>query len=109
MSANDLTLIAYGLPAGQNGIFVYGTAKAGSPFGDGLLCLDSSRGIFRLEVQNAGVGGVLRQVVPLDQPPTGPGQILPGSRWSFQALYRDGGSTGAGLNLSQATEIQFLP
>ncbi|MFT7668355.1 MAG: V8-like Glu-specific endopeptidase [Planctomycetota bacterium] len=106
VAANDLSLIGSGLPTNVSGIFFYGDMPDFAPLGDGIRCVTSSGGVIRLSpVGNSGPAGQITHALDITSPPVPSGQITPGSTWNFQMWFRDGGSS----NLTDATEIQFLP
>lgn len=105
-TTNNLTLIAGGLPSGQNGIFYFGPNQIQTPFGDGFRCVGG--GVFRLGVQNSGPTGTFNQLLDFTNL-AGPGTIAAGDEWNFQAWYRDPMGGGSGFNLSNGLNIKFCP
>ena len=106
VAANDLTLIADGLPTSVNGLFFYGNLQNSVPLGNGTLCVAGSSGIFRLvPPQNSGAAGEVQRLVDLTNPPLPAGQVTAGSTWNYQFWFRDGGSS----DLTDAITIQFVP
>ena len=109
ISENDFTLHALDLPPQTFGYLFMGPDRARIPLGSGLLCISSTNGFVRFPVFVANAAG--RAHLPLDfqQPPfnTGPGQVSHGSRWNFQAWYRDGGSTQGNSNLTSGLTAYF--
>ena len=104
VGANELRLIAAGVPAGARGLFFYGDSPTRSPFGGGWRCVGGR--VFRLLPPVAvDDRGVFATDVDLTQPPIPAGRILPGSTWYFQALFRVPGS----FDLTDALEITFEP
>ena len=110
---NALTLVANGCPAGQFGLFFYGSGRDQKPLGDGTLCVDSGPpGLFRL-LPAVSIDGSGNASLALDfsAPPlgSGAGMVTPFSTWNFQFWYRDplGGPTGS--NLSDGLELTFCP
>ena len=107
---NSFTLHVTSAPPGQVGLFLYGVRTTPTPFGDGLLCAGGTSGVYRLAP--AGVvdaNGAVSHQVDFDAGPvaTGPGEILPGSTWSFQFWYRDPAANGSGFNLSDGLQAYF--
>lgn len=116
VTADDLTLDATFLPAGQSGLVFMGPSTiAPIPFGDGLRCVDGGGvGLFRFPVHASDPEGSFTEgpgIVAHSHasfPPAG--GIEAGDTWSFQAWYRDpAGPCGSGFNTSQALAIQFEP
>jgi photosystem II stability/assembly factor-like uncharacterized protein len=106
IAANDLVLVAAGLPGNTPGIFYYGTSTVDFPLGDGRRCVGGA--LFRLPPSFADGQGTLNWSVDLTNPPAVAGQITAGSTWNFQAWYRDpGGPGGAGHNLSDGLNVIF--
>lgn len=101
VAANDLCLVAESMPPGV-GSFVYGSARASSPFGSGTVCVG---GAFARLPAVATVNGVLSQRLDLLAPPTSASTITAGSTWNFQAWCTDGADTA----LSDAVEVVFDP
>lgn len=98
-------------PAHSVGILFYGPSQPPTAFGGGVLCVSSP--LFRvpnvLSFDAAGTtgGGFDWFGAPMG---SGPGQILPGSTWTFQAWFRDiapGG--GATWNTSNGQTVTFTP
>jgi len=102
--ADDLVLIAAGMPASQFGIFFSGSALIQLPFGDGFRCAGGGD-IVRFGVLNSGPTGSFAQPDVASR-----GGFAPGESRVFQAWFRDTGSTcGAFFNLSSALGVTFLP
>jgi hypothetical protein len=114
-SADDLTLMANGVPAGVLGIYFMGGGQAcPKPFGDGLLCVSPGPAAFcRYPIQGSGAAGVLTLgpgIVSLSQSFAPECRIDPGDTWRFQAWYRDPvGPCGSAFNLSSAVSVTFGP
>ncbi len=106
VAANDLTLVASGVPVNQFGIFYYGDTQLQLPFGLGFRCVGGTNGIFRLGPPiNSGSGGEIVRAVDLTSPPHASGQILPGSTWNFQGWFR----SGTTFDLTDGVSISFVP
>ncbi len=104
--AGDLVLTAVGLHAQVPGLVFYGdAATAGTPLGNGSLCVAGSAGLFRLPVSASDSSGVLGQAIDYGAPPVVAAQITPGSTWNFQCWFRDGTSS----DLTDALSIDFVP
>lgn len=105
----DLRLEARGLPPRAFGLFVRGRTAGSFVFGDGVLCVSPfDGGLVRIEVVQADdAGAALTSAV---HGPTLPGtEILLGSSWSFQMLYRDPSGGPAGFSGSDALRGAFVP
>jgi uncharacterized lipoprotein YddW (UPF0748 family) len=111
IAANDLVLMASGLPPNGVGLFFYGSTASQTPFGDGFRCVGGS--ISRLgPPQQANSQGATMRVVNYLAPPanSGSGLIGAGSTRRFQYWYRNvGGPGGTGFNLSDALVLDFKP
>ncbi len=106
IAANDLLLVATGVPTKEFGMFYYGDNQVQLPFGQGFRCVGGSQGVCRLEpVINSGTAGVLEFQVDLANPPMIKCTVLPGSTWHYQTWFRDGMSH----DLSDAVSITFIP
>ena len=105
VSANDLVLVAEGVPAGQFGIFYYGPGQIQLLFGEGYRCVGGGTG--RLPVVQ--IDSQFTALWPLDitAPPLPSHQISAGSTWNFQFWYRDPAGGGTGFNLTDALEVWF--
>ena len=110
LAANDLTLLSLNCPPGEFGIFFYGPDQANVPLGDGTLCVGpGGLGLFRLPVVKSSIFGITSYTLDYTQSPlnSGNGQVMVGTVMNFQHWYRDGGSTGAGYNLSDGLQVTF--
>jgi len=105
VSANALTLGVSGVPD-QFGVFLFGSSRVQTPFGDGFLCLRG--GIQLLYPPRAASGGEGRLDLDLATAPLA-GVITAGSTWNFQHMYRDPGFGVAMFNLSDGLEVVFAP
>jgi hypothetical protein len=112
VSGDSLRIWLRGLPTGLVQYF-QGTLRenggAGTPFGDGLLCVGGD--LIRLRSQSAGGGSTF--VIPLGARTISlQGQIPPsGATRTYQAFYRDNASfcTSATFNWTNAIEIAWTP
>jgi hypothetical protein len=111
LAADDLVLLASGLPAGELAVPVYARSRAVQPFGDGALCVSGPR-LYRLPAGLASAGGTLIAGPGLAAyaqgafPPAG--HFLAGETTYVQLWYRaPGGPCGSGVNLSNALAITF--
>jgi hypothetical protein len=105
ISLNDLQLIASPVPD-RPGLFVYGATQVEVPFGNGEQCVGAP--FFLLDVHHA-TGNTLTHALDVNNPPDVAGQILVGSRWNFQAWFRDPAAGGAYFDLSDGLSVYFLP
>lgn len=107
---NDaLRLLISGAVPGETGLWFYGTEGAQVPFGMGWLCTQGP--FFRLgPPQVVDPDGTDERPLDFSAPPlgAGPGQVDPGSSWTFQYAYRDP-AFGAGFNFSDALSVLFTP
>lgn len=111
VSANDLTLSAQSLPAGQFGIFITSFATDSVPVGDGVLCLGGSIGRFNQpgQILQADAAGAFSLAVDLTMVPT-PSQFIqvqPGDTLYFQAWHRDGTPSMPGSNFTDGVQVDF--
>ena len=109
-SVNALTLSASGLPSSQFGLFFYGPNQIRIPFGNGLRCVGG--GVYRLNPPAlTDSQGELSRAVDFNAAPmsSGPGLVLPGSRWNFQFWYRDPAAGGANFNLTNGLTAPICP
>lgn len=108
VSAQDLTLGAFGGPPSAPILFFYGDTQVSVPLGPGVLCAAGNQ-------QRVAIGffdglGVATHVVDwqsgqVTQPGT---TIAPGTTWLFQGWYRDTDAMGAPtFNLTGAVEVTF--
>ncbi len=107
VAANDMVLIAYGLPLSQPGIFFYGPNQTQIPYGNGNLC--AGGGINRLPVVFSSSWGDTYYNLDITSPPQASGQILDGSTWNFQFWYRDPNGGGAFYNFTDGLSATFCP
>jgi hypothetical protein len=105
VSLNDLQLIAAPVPD-QPGMFLYGATQVEVPFGNGQQCVGAP--LFRLGVHRA-TGNTLTHALDVNNPPDVSGQILVGSRWNFQAWFRDPAAGSSFFDLSDGLSVYFLP
>jgi hypothetical protein len=86
------------------GILLLGDSRTQVPFGNGYLCV---AGTVRSLPPANSQGNVLR--FQLDPASAGGGVIVGGTSWNLQAIYRDRGAGGAGVNASEAIAVTVLP
>jgi len=108
VSADDAFLAAIQVAPNKFGLIFMGLNKVaggnGTPFGDGLLCVNPLK---RFMVHSSGASGVLTVQMPVTQ---SGGQITVGTTWHFQAWFRDPpGPCANGFNFSNAFSISFMP
>jgi hypothetical protein len=102
---DDLTLVATDLPPGKAAVFLFGAAKAQTPFGDGSLCIAPP--LMRIPPSvAAGLDGTATLALELKQAPLA-GQVVPGTTWNFQLVFRDKTGGPAGFNLTDGLSIDF--
>jgi hypothetical protein len=107
VAANDMTLVASGLPATTSTLFFQGTTQvnggAGTTFGDGLRCVGGT--IVRLGIRTASAG-----VATIGPGLAAPGGWGAGQNVDFQCWYRNiSGPCSSGYNLSNGRSITFAP
>ncbi|HJP01358.1 MAG TPA: choice-of-anchor A family protein [Planctomycetota bacterium] len=107
-SANDLELRATGLPAGQFGMFFFGTDQTAVPFGNGVRCVDGDT-LYRLGMTTADGAGLLSDAIDFGDPDAASAVIQPAQTWHFQAWYRDPADAAPHFNSSDAYTISFTP
>jgi len=103
---NDLHLLATGAPPIMPGLFLFGSASAQLPFGDGFLCVQPPLGRLQPPILTDPEGCVLR-TLDLSAPPAA-GKLLPGTTWYFQLWYRDPPGGPAGFNTTNGTAVDLL-
>lgn len=106
----DFTLLAFGGPPNQFGIFYYGPEQVQIPFGEGYRCVGGgATGIFRLPVATIDSFGDVSHEIQWDQPPVngGPGAWFSGVTWNCQFWYRDPAGGGTGFNLTDALQVDL--
>lgn len=106
VSLDDCALIVSGAPPHSLGLYFCGSVQAEVTFGNGLLCTGGS--VLRLSARRADASGT--SSLPLDLA-AGPHtqQLVPGSRWSFQQLYRDPAGGGARFNTTNGLNVLVYP
>jgi hypothetical protein len=105
VSWNQFYLRAWDLPPLEPTLGLYGQLETQRAFGDGYRCLGGH--VFRLVPGvTSGADGTLVQYVDFPSL-SGAGTIVAGSTWSFQLLYRDRASPGAGFNATDGIRVTF--
>lgn len=115
LAADDLQLIARGLPAARPVVLFMGQGSGVRPLADGIVCVGagSSGRIYRLGTTVAGLDGTATFGPGLggasqSLPPGG--AFLPGDTWYLQAWFLSPtGACGTGAGTSQAIELQLRP
>jgi hypothetical protein len=106
VTADNLFLVASGLPASSSTFFFSGTSSAapGNPLDSGLMCVGGS--LTRLPVVTASGGVAVKGPYEVVQQ----GGYLAGQTAYFQAQYRNlNGPCGANANQTNALALTFLP
>ena len=115
VSADNLEIAVYDLPAHVMGRFYMSPLQSSMPFGNGMLCTGGSGyPTFRLNFGSTGGKGILRAgpgIAAYAVQHIGPSaQIFPGSTWHFQGWFRDlNGPCGSSFNTTSAYTVNFLP
>ncbi len=107
VAANDVTLRARRLPAGQTCVFIYGGTQIAQPLFNGFLCVDAP--LLRLGVTTTSPQGASQLPIDLTSPPSAAGLITVGSTWNFQAIYRDPAGGGLRANSTLGLAVPFCP
>ena len=109
VAANNLELLADGMPGNKTGLFFFGPNQTGALFGDGLLCIAGS--ITRLPAQQTDVLGTASTILDISSAPftSGPAAATPGNTANFQFWYRDPAFGGAGFNTTFGLEVVWCP
>lgn len=107
VAADDLVLLAEGLPPSSNGLFFMGSVGVTVPVFDGLRCAGGVVRRFPSTLQNSGPDGLFAGT---QLAANSAGLIVPGTTWTFQVWYRDlAGPCGTGANFSNAYPVTFGP
>lgn len=113
VQANDVTLIARGLPPGRFGIFLVSRTADVRPLagGEGTLCLGGAVGRFvgpgQVLLSDASGSFSLDVDVTRLPGPNAPVAAAPGDTWRFQAWHRDGGPGGPTTNRTSTVAVTF--
>jgi hypothetical protein len=100
LAENDFTLTAGPVPNAAH-LFIYGPAKNSLPFGNGTLCIGGS-------VERILPGALASGNVATVTPDLSALQLAPGV-WHFQCWFRDTAAGGAEFDLTDATQVTFVP
>lgn len=106
LAANDLTLKADQLPAGQPGLFFYGRDQVQVPFGNGLRCAGGQ--IVRLPLTMTTAAGAVAFDVDSSALPGGD-VIAVGEYVYFQYWYRDPAAGGPAFSFTDGLAARFCP
>ena len=105
VAGNDFTLITENLPAGQFGLYYFGSNQIQIPFGDGFRCVGGFT--VRIEPPLLSNGfGVAQLTLDLTASPAA-GNIISGADLNFQFWYRDPGAGVSSFNLSNALNVDW--
>ncbi len=109
VSANDLELNAFALPANRPGLFYFGPNQVSTPLGDGIRCVGGQ--IKRFGAMMTDSFGFVSLQVDVNSAllATGPAAALPGNVTNFQFWYRDPAAGGSGQNLSNGLSVTWCP
>jgi len=105
VAANDLMLIAEGLPFGQFGLFFSGPNDGGTPLGNGQLCIAGPLTRYAPLVV-ASAAGEARLALDLLSLPASLSAI-PGATVRYQYWFRDPAAGGSQSNLSDGLRITW--
>ncbi len=111
VAANDLTLVAAGLPRYSFGVFMCSQMQGlvqNLGGGQGTLCLQGAVGAFRTQVVQSNGSGRCSIQADLAALPTPNGSVaaIVGETWNFQAWYRDMNPHPTS-NLTDAASVTF--
>lgn len=106
IAANDLVLTASNLPLGTYGLFFLGTQQASQPLGNGTLCVGGA--LRRFPTFGPTGSSVVQQVASAVLGTPGLA-VQPGATLRFQCWFRDTAVPGAGVDLSDAYQVTFVP
>jgi len=106
VAANDLTLHAAAVPAGQFGLAFHGAAQVQQPFGEGFRCVATN--VVRIQpAAQADASGAFTSA--LDTTTSAGSGISAGVTRHFQVWYRDTAGGPSGFNLSNGLSVSFVP
>lgn len=91
-------------------LFLYGPPTQRQPMGPGWLCTGQPSYLLSPPLA-VDANGSVELALDFTQPPlgSGPGQVIPGSTWSFQLWCRDPATPGHSPRLSDGLAITFPP
>lgn len=105
--ANDLTLLATGMPTGQFMLFFYSFGQGNAPVANGTLCVAAP--LFRLGATQISGLGDSNWSFDVTSPPQVSGQISVGDTVYFQGWYRDPAAGGANSNFTNGLQTTWIP
>lgn len=113
VAADDVTLVAEGLPANQMGYLLVAPLQASvaSPGGSsGVLCLGGAIGRFIAQAQSSGPLGSFPTDVGLAMlpRPNSNAVVQPGETWNFQVWFRDTANGTLTSNFTHGLALTFL-
>jgi len=102
VSTNRFQLQGSDFPTNTFAVGFYGAQTATIPLGNGIRCIAAAQS-FRLALVPTRALGRPHWNVDLGAPPLPTGQVIAGSTWYFQSIFRD----GPGFNFSDAIQVTF--
>ncbi|MFT5154531.1 MAG: hypothetical protein ACI841_004539, partial [Planctomycetota bacterium] len=106
VAANNLTLTASEMPAGQNGLFYFGPNEGSVVFGNGFRCISGT--LTRLPIVTTNGSGEASYALDLGNLP-GAASIGAGDTVKFQFWFRDPAGGGPAFNLTDGLSATFCP
>ena len=106
VSRNDGQLYVSQCPPNVTGLCIAGDQQGQVPFGNGYRCATGR--LLRFGTLHVGAGGSALCSYDLQAPPLA-GNLVAGSRWNVQFVYRDPAAGGAAFNATDAMAIDFVP
>jgi len=106
VSRNDGQLFVSQCPPNVTGLCIAGDQQGQIPFGNGYRCATGQ--LLRFGTLHIGSGGTATCAYDVLAPPLA-GNLVAGSRWNFQFVYRDPAAGGAGFNATDAIAVDFVP
>lgn len=104
VAANDLALLATGIPPNQFGLFFYSDSQAFTFLGDGVLCLGQP--LYRIApIVQSSVFGVASLAIDNTAPPVPAAQIMAGDTWNFSFWFRQ--ASPFGYNFADGLSVTF--
>lgn len=106
VSANDLVLIATGMPANQFMLFFYSFGQGQTPVANGILCVTNP--LYRLAPHQISALGDATHAFDVAGPGPAAAVVDPGETAFFQAWYRDPAAGGANSNFSDGLQTTWV-
>jgi hypothetical protein len=106
VSRNDGQFSVSQCPHNVTGLCIAGDNQGQVPFGNGYRCATGQ--LLRFGTLHVGSAGSGSCPCNLLAPPL-VGNLVAGTRWNFQFVYRDPAAGGASFNASDALAIDFVP